>query len=114
MQLLEEQAADRLRRDAAHRRSGRTARGRGVGSWRDLRSGLLAEADRLIVMTAPRLARPDLRVMEAYPGEHFPVEVTVEVGPYDEETGVAGEVETVERQLRCGCRESLALDWPHA
>lgn len=114
MLLLEEQAADRLRGHAAHRRSGRAARGRCLGARRDLRSRSLAEADRLTAMTAPRLVRPDLRVMEAYPGEHFPVEVTVEVGSYDELTGVAGEVETVERQLRCGCRESLALDWPHA
>lgn len=65
-------------------------------------------------MTAPRLERADLRVMEAYPGEHFPVEVDVETGSYDEVTGVAGEVTGHERQLRCGCRESLALDWPHS
>lgn len=65
-------------------------------------------------MTAPRLGRADLRVMEAYPGEHFPVEVEVSFGSCDEVAGVAGEVEGVERQLRCGCRESLALDWPHS
>ncbi|QDP45514.1 hypothetical protein SEA_FUZZBUSTER_30 [Microbacterium phage FuzzBuster] len=62
-------------------------------------------------MTAPRLERPDLRVMDAHPGEHYPVEVDVEVGSYDEETGIAGDVTHVERQLRCGCTDSLANDW---
>lgn len=64
-------------------------------------------------MTAPRLERADLRVMDDYPGEHYPVEVDVSVGSYDEETGERGPVTGVERQLRCGCRDALDLDWPH-
>lgn len=64
-------------------------------------------------MTAPRLERADLRVMDAYPGEHYPVEVDVSVGSYDPETGEAGPIVAVERQLRCGCRDELDLDWPH-
>jgi len=67
-------------------------------------------------MTAPRLERADLRVMDAYSGEHYPVEVDVRVGDYDEATGVAGPVLGVERQLRCGCTHALENDWgapPH-
>lgn len=64
-------------------------------------------------MTAPRLERPDLRVMDAFPGEHYPVEVDVETGSHDEATGEAGPVTGRERQLRCGCRDDLAVDWPH-
>lgn len=68
-------------------------------------------------MTAPRLTRPDLRVMDAHDGEHYPVEVDVEVSDYDEEAGVVGDFLGVERQLRCGCTEALQHDWgtpPHA
>lgn len=61
-------------------------------------------------MTAPRLKRADLRVMDAYPGEHYPVEVDVIVGEM-----VGGvPIETgAERQLRCGCTDALENDWPH-
>lgn len=48
--------------------------------------------------------------MDAYAGEHYPVEVDVVTGEM-----VGGRaVETGrERQLRCGCRNDLSLDWPH-
>ena len=65
-------------------------------------------------MTAPRLERADLRVMDAYPGEHYPVEVDVAVGAYDAETGDRGPVTHHERQLRCDCTDALDNDWPHA
>lgn len=64
-------------------------------------------------MAAPRLDRPDLRVMDDYPGEHYPVEVDVIVGDYDEDTGAIGPEKGVERQLRCGCTDALQNDWPH-
>lgn len=68
-------------------------------------------------MDAPRLTRLDLRVMQGFDGEHFPVEVDVETGSYDAATGMAGEITGAERQIRCGCTEALQHDWgdpPHA
>lgn len=45
-----------------------------------------------------------------FPGEHFPVEVPVLVGEWDDEgTRVVGEA----LHLRCACRDDLGLDWPH-
>lgn len=64
-------------------------------------------------MTAPRLDRLDLQVMDAYPGEHYPVEVDVTVGKYDESTGAVGSEQGVERQLRCGCTTALEKDYGH-
>lgn len=67
-------------------------------------------------MTAPRLERIDLLIMDAYPGEHYPVEVDVSVGSYDEATGEKGPIVASERQLRCGCTDDLGSDWgaaPH-
>lgn len=61
--------------------------------------------------TVPRIARPDLRNMDAYPGEHYPVEVDVTVG---EVVGGVPIEEGNERQLRCGCTDSLEHDWPHS
>lgn len=62
-------------------------------------------------MTGPR--REDLRNMDRYPGEHYPVEIDVEISDYDEATGIVGEFRGVERQIRCGCTDSLEHDWPH-
>lgn len=65
-------------------------------------------------MACPRVERADLRVMDAYPGEHYPVEVDVFTGAYDVETGETGPITGVERHLRCGCNAALDNDWPHA
>lgn len=63
-----------------------------------------------MTVAAPRLERPDLRVMDAYPGEHYPVEVDVSIW----ETIDKAVVQTgAERQLRCGCTDALENDWPH-
>lgn len=57
------------------------------------------------------MIRKDLRIMDAYPGEHYPVETDVVVG---EMVGGVPVVTGQERQLRCGCLDSLELNWPHA
>lgn len=64
-------------------------------------------------MIAARLERADLRVMDEYPGEHYPVEVDVAVGVYDEITGERGPVTRSELQLRCGCTNALEKDYGH-
>lgn len=63
-----------------------------------------------MIVAAPRLERADLRVMDAYPGEHYPVEVDVVVG---ERVGGCPIETGRERQLRCGCTDALENNWPH-
>lgn len=57
-----------------------------------------------------RRIRPDLRNMDRYPGEHYPIEQRVVWG---EEVGGVLITHGEGRRLRCGCTDDLTHPWPH-
>lgn len=59
-------------------------------------------------MTGPR--RADLRNMDRYPGEHYPIEQRYIIG--EEVGGVLVELEE-KRRIRCACTDDLTHPWPH-
>lgn len=54
---------------------------------------------------------PELRIMDAYPGEHYPVEREIE---YGEMIGGVPILEGSRRHLFCGCTDALQHDYGHA